>query len=166
MTKGYWYKEDNCGTQVWSLDHLRGVECNPWPKEVTTTWSRHWPNHGKNRYVPCPFYLLRLLSSWAIILSCNIAPKFNSHLKGAMKWRVLLPFYSHPNMVLVLTKGWFGHKGITGGLEGIEGEIRPSILSTPPPPWSLDTKSVLTLCIRGGHFFTINWKIEGSVYFV
>jgi hypothetical protein len=38
-------KEENCGTQGWSLDHLRGIECNPWPKEVTTTWSRHWPNH-------------------------------------------------------------------------------------------------------------------------
>jgi hypothetical protein len=39
-------KEENHGTQSWSLDHLRGIECNPWPKEVTTTWSRHWPNHG------------------------------------------------------------------------------------------------------------------------
>jgi hypothetical protein len=29
---------DNCGTQSLSLDHLRGIECNPWPKEVTTTW--------------------------------------------------------------------------------------------------------------------------------
>jgi hypothetical protein len=41
-----WEMEENRGTQVWSLDHLRGVEFNPWPKEVTTTWSRHWPNHG------------------------------------------------------------------------------------------------------------------------
>jgi hypothetical protein len=39
-------QEENHGTQVWSLDYLRGVECNPWLKEVTTTWSRHWPNHG------------------------------------------------------------------------------------------------------------------------
>jgi hypothetical protein len=31
-------EEDNCGTQSWSLDDLRGIECNPWPKEVTTTW--------------------------------------------------------------------------------------------------------------------------------
>jgi hypothetical protein len=31
-------EEDNYGTQSWSLDHLRGIECNPWPKEVTTTW--------------------------------------------------------------------------------------------------------------------------------
>jgi hypothetical protein len=103
LTKGYWYKEDNCGTQVWSLNHLRGVECNPWPKEVTTMWTRHWLNHGKNRYVPCPFYLFRLLPSWAIILSCNIVPKFNTHLKGTIKWRVLLPFSSQPNQVLVLT---------------------------------------------------------------
>jgi hypothetical protein len=47
-------KEDNCGTQSWSLDHLRGIECNPWPKEVTTTWSRHWPNHRINHCVLCP----------------------------------------------------------------------------------------------------------------
>jgi hypothetical protein len=49
------YKEDICGTQVWSLDHLRGIECNPWPKEVTTTWSRHWPNvtPGFRRQTEC-----------------------------------------------------------------------------------------------------------------
>jgi hypothetical protein len=41
-----WDKEENRSTQVWSLDHLRGIKFNPWPKEVTTTWSRHWPNHG------------------------------------------------------------------------------------------------------------------------
>jgi hypothetical protein len=28
---GKYYKEDNCGTQVWSMDHLGGVECNPRP---------------------------------------------------------------------------------------------------------------------------------------
>jgi hypothetical protein len=39
-------KEENRGTQSCSLDHLRRIECNPCPKEVTTTWSRHWPNHG------------------------------------------------------------------------------------------------------------------------
>jgi hypothetical protein len=55
LTAGYWYKEDNCGTQVWSLDHLRGVECNPWPKKVTTTWSGHWPNNDKNCCVSCLF---------------------------------------------------------------------------------------------------------------
>jgi hypothetical protein len=53
-----WEKEENCGTQVWSLDHLRGIECNPLPKEVTTTWSRHWPNHGiKSRCLLCDFLL-------------------------------------------------------------------------------------------------------------
>jgi hypothetical protein len=86
---GNWYKEDNCVTQVLYLDHLRGVECNPWPKKVTTTWSKHWPNHGKNRCVSYPFYLLRLLSYWVLIFTNNIAPKFNIHPKGAIKWRVL-----------------------------------------------------------------------------
>jgi hypothetical protein len=47
-------EEDNYGTQSWSLDHLRGIECNPWPKEVTTMWNRHWPNHGINHCVLCP----------------------------------------------------------------------------------------------------------------
>jgi hypothetical protein len=27
-----YYKKDNRGTQVWSLDHLGGVECNPRPR--------------------------------------------------------------------------------------------------------------------------------------
>jgi hypothetical protein len=46
-------KEENCGIQSWSLDHLRGIECNPWPKEVTTKWSRHWPKHGIKITVSC-----------------------------------------------------------------------------------------------------------------
>jgi hypothetical protein len=88
LTTWYWYKEDCCGTQVWSLDHLRGVECNPWPKEVTTTWSRHWSNHGKNRCISCPFtYVINVFLS--SLLTCNIAPKFHIHLKGAIKWRGL-----------------------------------------------------------------------------
>jgi hypothetical protein len=45
--KRVWYKEEYRGTQVWYLDHLREVECNLWLKEVTTSWSRLWPNHGK-----------------------------------------------------------------------------------------------------------------------
>jgi hypothetical protein len=55
LTTRFWYKEDIVGTQVWSLDHLRGVECNHWQKEVTTTWSRHWSNHDKSRCVTRPF---------------------------------------------------------------------------------------------------------------
>jgi hypothetical protein len=55
-------EEDNCGTQSWSLDHFRGIECNPWPKGVTTTWSRHWPNHGIN-HVSCVHPLCDWFSS-------------------------------------------------------------------------------------------------------
>jgi hypothetical protein len=29
LTKGILEKRKNCGTQVLSLDHLRGIECNP-----------------------------------------------------------------------------------------------------------------------------------------
>jgi hypothetical protein len=54
------YKEENCGTQVWSLDHLRGVECNPWLKEVTTMWSRHWSNQRKKSSCLLCIFLLRL----------------------------------------------------------------------------------------------------------
>jgi hypothetical protein len=92
---GYWYKEDNYDTQVWSLDHLRMVECKPWSKEVITTWSRHWPNHGKKRRVSYQFYLFLLLYYWVLIFTCNIAPKFNTHPKGAIKWRILFsPLFS------------------------------------------------------------------------
>jgi hypothetical protein len=53
------YKEENCGTQGWSLEHLRGIECNPWSKEVTTTWSRHWSNHGiKSPCLLCHFFIV------------------------------------------------------------------------------------------------------------
>jgi hypothetical protein len=57
-----WDKEENCGTQVWSLDHLRGIKCNPWPKEVTTTWSRHCPNHGIKSPCHLCIFLLWLFS--------------------------------------------------------------------------------------------------------
>jgi hypothetical protein len=104
---GYWYKEDNCGTQVWSLDHLRGVECNPWPKEVTTMWSRHWPNHDKNHYVSCLFWLLlslcsRVLHSLAILLLSLILI-----LKEQSSEKFLLLLSSHPNLVLVLTNTYY-----------------------------------------------------------
>jgi hypothetical protein len=68
-------KEENCGTQGWSLDHLRGIECNPWPKEVTTTWSRHWLNHG----IKSPSLLCHLLCDWFLLssshlITCDIVP--------------------------------------------------------------------------------------------
>jgi hypothetical protein len=68
------YKEDIRGTQVWSLDHLIGVECNHWLKKVTIAWSSHRLNHGKNWCVSCLFTLLRLLPSWVLIFTWNIAP--------------------------------------------------------------------------------------------
>jgi hypothetical protein len=106
LTMGYWYKEDNCGTQVWSLDHLRGVECNPWANEVTTTWSRHWSNHGKNCCVSCPFYLLQLLSSWVLyslallLLSLILILKVQSSEEFSL-------LSSHPNLVLVFTNIYY-----------------------------------------------------------
>jgi hypothetical protein len=79
------YKEDIWGTQVWCLDHLRGVECNPWPKEVTTTCSRHWSNHGQNCYVSFLYWdycVLELSYSLGILL-----------LVRAIKWRVLISLF-------------------------------------------------------------------------
>ena len=99
---GYWYKEENRDTQIWSLDHFRGVECNPWPKEFTINLSRHWLNHDKNRCVSCPFYSLRSLSSCVLILTCNIAPKLVLILKeqSSEEFSFLLPY---SNLVSVLT---------------------------------------------------------------
>jgi hypothetical protein len=37
------------------------------------------------------------------LLPCNIAPKFNTHIKGAIKRRVLSPSLYSYNLVLVLT---------------------------------------------------------------
>jgi hypothetical protein len=74
LTNGLRYKEEYRGTQVWSLDHLRGVECNTWPKEVTATWSRLWPTHGKHCCVPCPHYFTTIsvfLSVYTSLTYCS-----------------------------------------------------------------------------------------------
>jgi hypothetical protein len=107
LTTGYWYKEDNCGTQVWPLDHLRGVECNPWLKEVTTTWSRHWPNHDKNRCVSCPFYLLRLLSSWVLYSLALLLLSLILILKEQSSEKFSLILFYHPNLVLVFINTYY-----------------------------------------------------------
>jgi hypothetical protein len=62
---GYWYKEDNSGTQVWSSDHLRGVECNPWPKEVNTRgvgigWTMVKIAMSLVHFTYCDYYLLEI----------------------------------------------------------------------------------------------------------
>jgi hypothetical protein len=83
-------KEENRRTQVWSLDHLRGIECNPWSKEVTTTWSRHWRTTGQNHRVPCAiFYCDWFFFLSSHLITCAIVPKFYTHYKGTIKWRVL-----------------------------------------------------------------------------
>jgi hypothetical protein len=107
LTTGYWYKEDNYDTQVWSLDHLRGVDYNPWPKEVTTKWGRHWPNHGKNRCIACPFYILRLL---LLVFSYSLAIlllSFILMLKEQSSERFSFLLSSHPNLVLILTNTFY-----------------------------------------------------------
>jgi hypothetical protein len=86
-----WWKEENCGTQDWSLDHLRGIECNPWPKEVTTTWSRHWSNHGiKSPCHLCIFFFVIVFFHRVLIY------KFNTYSKGTIKWRVLSFIFTSP----------------------------------------------------------------------
>jgi hypothetical protein len=39
----------------------------------------------------------------SFLLSCNIAPKFNTHLNGAIKKEFSLHLSSHPNLVIVFT---------------------------------------------------------------
>jgi hypothetical protein len=52
--------------------------------------------------------LIVILVFLSSLLSCNIAPKFNTHLKGAIKRRVLsLYLSSRPNLVLVLTNTYY-----------------------------------------------------------
>jgi hypothetical protein len=104
---GYWYKEDNCGTQVWSLGHLRGVECNPWPTELTTTWSRHWPNHDKNslyfvHFTYCYYYLLEFSYSLVIFPLSLILILME---QSSEEFSFLLS--SHPNLALVLTNKFY-----------------------------------------------------------
>jgi hypothetical protein len=44
----------------------------------------------KNRFVLCLFSLLRLLSSYVLMFTWNISSSLNTHLKRAIKWRVLI----------------------------------------------------------------------------
>jgi hypothetical protein len=68
-------KKGNRGTQSRSLDHLRGIECNPWPNEDTTTWSRHWPNHG----IKINVSRVHLLCDWFSSKSHTLATWFWLH---------------------------------------------------------------------------------------
>jgi hypothetical protein len=48
----------------WSLDHLKGVECNPRPlgrHNVEVDKCYTWPNHGINHCVPCVVLLFDYL---------------------------------------------------------------------------------------------------------
>jgi hypothetical protein len=100
--KGIWYKEEQCGTQIWSLDQLRGVECNSWPKEITTMWSRHWPNHGiKSPCLLCIFLIVIVVFHEFSYFTCIVVRKFNTHIQGTMKWRVL---FSSPPLLITT---WF-----------------------------------------------------------
>jgi hypothetical protein len=100
--KGIWYKEENHGTQVWSLDHFRGVKCNPWSKEITTTWSRHWPNHGiKSPCLLCIYFIVIVVFQEFSFFTWIVVPKFNTHIQGTVKWRVL---FSSPPLLII---SWF-----------------------------------------------------------
>jgi hypothetical protein len=100
--KGIWYKEEQSGTQVWSLDHLRGVECSPLLKEDTTTWSRHWPNHGiKSLCLLCISFIAIVYSKEFSYFTCVVVPKFNTHIQGIIKWRVI---FSSPPLLITT---WF-----------------------------------------------------------
>jgi hypothetical protein len=97
-----WEKEESCGTQVWSSDHLRGIECNPWPKKVTTTWSRHWPNHGIK--VLCHLCIsLVWLSFFHRVLTYSLALLFQSliHISKEQSSEVFSPSLS------LFTVTWF-----------------------------------------------------------
>jgi hypothetical protein len=81
LTTKNWYKEDNCGTQV-SLDHLRGIDCNPWPKEVTTTWSRHWPNYEIKSSCLLSIYFIAII----VFLSYHIHLYYCSYVWYTSQW--------------------------------------------------------------------------------
>jgi hypothetical protein len=91
----------NRGTQVWSLDHLRGVECNPWPKEVTTTCSRHWPNHGMKSSCLVHFFIVivffhRVLTYSLVLLFLSLIHILKEHSSEEFSTSI------HINLVLVL----------------------------------------------------------------
>jgi hypothetical protein len=48
--------------------------------------------------------LLAITVFLSSLLTSNIAPKFNTHLKGSINWRVL---HSNPNLLLVLTSTYY-----------------------------------------------------------
>jgi hypothetical protein len=97
------YREEYRDTQVWSLDHLRGVKCNPWLKEVTTTWSRLWPNHRKIVVCIVYFTLLWFLSSLALILHLHIAPSLIHISREQSSEESIFLSFCHSNLVLIYT---------------------------------------------------------------
>jgi hypothetical protein len=68
-------------------------------------WSRHWPNHRIN--LPCLlsiYFIAIIVFSEFSYFTCIIAPKFNTHLKGAIKQRGLMSSIStHNNLILDFT---------------------------------------------------------------
>jgi hypothetical protein len=51
-----------------------------------------WPNHGIKSPCLLSIYFIRLSSYWVLIFTC-VAPMFDTHFKGAIKWRVLISPY-------------------------------------------------------------------------
>jgi hypothetical protein len=76
-----------------SLDHLKGVECNPRPlgrHNVEVGKCYTWPNHGIKSpcLLCCSFVWLVSSLEFSLNHMCYCS-KFNTHSKGTIKWRVL-----------------------------------------------------------------------------
>jgi hypothetical protein len=60
LANGKRYKEEKSWYSSWSLDHLKGIECNPRPlgrHNVEVGKCYTWPNHGINHCVSCAVFL-------------------------------------------------------------------------------------------------------------
>jgi hypothetical protein len=97
------YKKENCGTQVWYLDHLRWVECNPWSKEVTTTWRYALAEPRENSMSLVHFTLLQFLSSLVLNSTCDIAPSLIHTIREQSSEEFIFLSSSHPNLVLAFS---------------------------------------------------------------
>jgi hypothetical protein len=84
---GTYYKEYKCGTQVWSLDHLREVWVQTSSIGTPQHGGRPRPNHRIYRRVSLSTYLHCDFVLPSSPLHFDYCSSFNTHIVRAIKWR-------------------------------------------------------------------------------
>jgi hypothetical protein len=90
-----YYNEDNRGTQVWYLDHLKGVECNPHPLGHHNMEVGLRPNYEINRRVSLSTFFHCDFVHSSSPLHFHYWSSFNTHLVRDFYSQIELGFRFH-----------------------------------------------------------------------